>query len=89
MMAERRKRLDARTRSRLARFLRDLPITLDPDTSVQIWTATQRLAGRFRLTVYDAAYLELAHRKNLPLASLDQELHAAGAAIGVKFLGGN
>jgi predicted nucleic acid-binding protein len=87
MMAERRKRLDSTRRQHLARFLRDLPITLDSETSIQVWTATQRLAERFRLTVYDAAYLELAQRRNLPLASLDQELRVASTALGVPLLG--
>jgi predicted nucleic acid-binding protein len=45
------------------------------------------LADRFRLTLYDAAYLELAHRSSLPLASLDEELCAAGRALGVPVLG--
>jgi predicted nucleic acid-binding protein len=64
MMAERRNRVDAERRRRLARFLGDLPITLDTETSVQVWSATQDLAERYRLTVYDAAYLELALREN-------------------------
>lgn len=88
MMAERRKRIDAPTRRRLAEFLRDLPIAPDPDTVGQIWGATQQLAERFRLTVYDAAYLELARRRHLPLATLDAELGRAGAALGVTLLGG-
>ena len=87
LMAERRKRLDAARRQHLAGFLRDLPITLDAETTIQVWTTTQRLAERFRLTIYDAAYLELARRRNLPLASLDQELRAAGTALGVPLLG--
>ena len=87
MVAERRKRLDGVRRAYLARFLRDLPIKLDPETTIQLWTATQRLAERFRLTIYDAAYLELAHRLSLPLATLDQELRTAGTALGVPLLG--
>ncbi len=86
-MAERRKRLDASRRQQLAGFLRDLPIRLDAETTIQVWTTTQGLAERFRLTIYDAAYLELARRRNLPLASLDQELRAAGTALGVPLLG--
>ena len=42
----------------------------------------------FRLTMYDAAYLELAQRRTLPLATLDEELCAAAAALGVRVLGG-
>ena len=49
--------------------------------------ADEELALRFKLTVYDAAYLELAQRRRLPLASLDQELRAAAMAAGVGVLG--
>jgi predicted nucleic acid-binding protein len=45
------------------------------------------LADRFRLTLYDAAYLELAQRRKLPLATLDQELRAAAQAVGTKIFG--
>jgi predicted nucleic acid-binding protein len=87
MTAERRHRIDAPRRRRLADFLHDLPIMLDTETTMRVWNTTQRLAERFRLTVYDAVYLELAQRRHLPLATLDQELRKAGAAIGVTLLG--
>ena len=87
LMAERRQRLDAARRRRMVGFLHDLPVTLDPETASQVWTATAHLADRFRLTIYDAAYLELAQRRSLSLASLDQELIGAGATLGVKILG--
>jgi predicted nucleic acid-binding protein len=45
------------------------------------------LARRHRLTVYDAAYLELALRENVPLATLDAPLAAAARAEGVPLLG--
>jgi predicted nucleic acid-binding protein len=47
------------------------------------------LADRFRLTVYDAAYLELAQRRSLALATLDDELGMAAAALGLCLLGKN
>lgn len=87
MMAERRGRLDTARRRGLADFLRDLPITLDVETTSQVWDTTQRLAERFRLTLYDAVYLELAQRRRLPLATLDQDLRRAGAAVGMTLLG--
>jgi len=87
LMAERRRWLDAPRRRGLAAFLRDLPIMLDAETASQTWDEPQRLAERFRLTIYDAAYLELAQRQRLPLASLATELRQAGAALGVKLLG--
>jgi len=46
-----------------------------------------RLAERFALSAYDAAYLELAQRHRLPLASLDQDLRAAAGALGLDVLG--
>jgi predicted nucleic acid-binding protein len=64
-----------------------LDIATDPHTDAYGWTTTLQLADRFRLTLYDAAYLELAHRRSLPLASLDEELRAAGRALGVPLLG--
>lgn len=87
VMAERRRRIDAGRRRRLADFLRDLPIALDPDTTIHVWATTQGLAERFRLTVYDAIYLEMAQRRHLPLASLDKALRNAAAAVGVPVLG--
>ena len=45
------------------------------------------MADRFRLSLYDAAYLELAQRRMLPLATLDHELRAAARAVGTKTLG--
>lgn len=83
IMAERRKRVDVAQRQRLTGLLRDLPIVLDDETAAQAWSATVQLAERHRLTVYDAAYLELAQRRGLPLASLDNELRAAAAVAGV------
>ena len=53
----------------------------------QAWTATLQLAERWRLTLYDAAYLELAQRLGLPLATLDQALRAAAGALGLTVLG--
>lgn len=86
-MAERRRRIDSTRRRGLIEFLGDLPVTIDPETVNQVWTVTSQLAAKHRLTVYDAAYLELAQRLGLPLATLDQELRAAADAIGVPLLG--
>lgn len=85
--AERRGRLDGATRAGLAAFLRALPIRLDRDTAEQAWGETARVAERFGLTLYDAAYLELAQRRRLPLASLDRSLQRAAGLAGVEVLG--
>ncbi len=86
-MAVRRKRITADFRDASLADLALLNIGIDPDTDSFAWSASLRLAERFSLTLYDAAYLELAQRLSLPLASLDQELRAAGSALGVALLG--
>ena len=45
------------------------------------------LARRHSLTFYDAAYLELAKREGLPLATLDRDLEKAAIAEGVALFG--
>jgi predicted nucleic acid-binding protein len=86
-MAVRRKRVDAAFRDATLADLRALMIAIDPETDNQAWAKTLRLADRYRLTLYDAAYLELAQRLALPLATLDQELRAAGEALRIELLG--
>ncbi len=87
LVAERRRRLNAATRAALTAFLRELPIMLELDTAERAWGEAAQLAERFRLSVYDATYLELALRRRLPLASLDQGLGEAAGAMGVDVLG--
>ena len=87
LSAERRRRVSPAQRATLAAFLRELPIMLDGRTAEQVWEQTMQLALRHKLTVYDATYLELAQRRRLPLASLDQDLRAAATAVGVEVLG--
>jgi predicted nucleic acid-binding protein len=67
--------------------LRLLPIQIDPDTDHQAWGATARLAEKHRLTLYDSAYLELALRRGLPLATLDRQLRVAASDEQVQLLG--
>lgn len=86
-MAERRGRLETARRHQLAGFLQELPITIDYESASQAWTDTATLAERCKLTLYDAAYLELAQRLGLPLATLDRDLRSAATAVGVKLLG--
>lgn len=81
--AVRRKRIDAAFRDAALTDLQALPIDLDPETDSQAWRTTLHLADRHQLTLYDAAYLELAQRMELPLASLDQAMCAAAVALGV------
>ena len=65
-----------------------LPIRIDGETDQQAWGSTLRLSERHRLTLYVAAYLELALRRGLPLASLDAELCFAAQDGNVMVVGG-
>ena len=49
-----------------------LPISIDAETDAYVLTTIISIADRHRLTVYDAAYLELAARRGLALATLDK-----------------
>jgi predicted nucleic acid-binding protein len=86
LMGVRRGRIDAAFRASALADLSMLDIAVDAETDAQAWTATSSLAERFRLTLYDACYLELAQRRALPLASLDNELRAAAQALQVPLL---
>ena len=50
-------------------------------------TAILTFARQHRLTVYDASYLELAQREAIPLATLDNHLRKAAAALGIALIG--
>ncbi len=66
-------------------FMNDLaalPITVDDESHRRIYPDAHRLATAHRLTTHDAAYLELALRRRVPLATLDAELIAAAKAAG-------
>lgn len=86
-MSARRGRHDAAFADATLSDLDLLPIRIDPETDVHAWGATRRLAQRHGLTVYDAAYLELAQRRALPLATLDIDLRRAAEAEKVPLLG--
>ena len=86
-VAVRRGRIDVAYRDASLHDLRSLVIAIDPGTNRQAWSATLRLCDRFGLTPYDAAYLELALRRQLPLATLDRELVRAAQAESVPLVG--
>jgi predicted nucleic acid-binding protein len=85
--AVRRKRIDSAYRDASLADLQSLVIAIDPATNRQAWSATLRLCDRFGLTPYDAAYLELAQRRHLPLATLDTALVHAAHAENVPLVG--
>lgn len=78
-MSVRKARIHAAFRNSTLADLDLLPISIDAETDRQAWGPTLRLAERHHLSMYDAAYMELAKRRGLPLATLDKELRAAAA----------
>ena len=81
---ERRGRIDPSGSAAFLADLEKLPIDFDRQSEGQCLLA---LARAHRLTVYDAAYLELALRLEAPLATLDKRLAAAAGAEGVALVG--
>ncbi len=71
-IAVRRGRIDADFRNAALADLSLLDIQVDPETDSQSWGPVLELADCFRLTLYDAAYVEIANRRKPPLATLDE-----------------
>lgn len=86
LVALRRKRIKAGQPALFWDELACWPIEMDsPLNAVQAKTVLA-LAEKNGLTVYDAAYLELAHRRQLPLGTLDTDLRKAAQVEGVALL---
>ena len=84
--AERRKRITEAEVSQRLELLAALPILTDTETQRRAWGPTLALARQHELTAYDAAYLELAVRFGLTLASKDQKLLEAARASGMTII---
>lgn len=85
VMAYRRKRITSEQLSGFVIRLKTLPIDAGPQTPVDV-LGLPAIAQARGLTTYDAAYLELAMRLELPLATADRALRAAAEASGVSVL---
>ena len=81
--AERRGRIGRAELDHRLELLAALPISIDDETHLHAWTNTLALSRTRRLTAYDAAYLELAMRRGLELATLDIDLAKAARRMGV------
>jgi len=87
--AERRGRMNLAAQAAFLERLRRLPIAVEHRPAR--WLAQQilPLARTYKLSAYDAAYLELAIREGLPLATLDEDLRQAACAAGVALVDGS
>src|SRR5262249_30304978 len=79
--AQRLKRIEGWYRDACLPDLASLPIAPDLATFDAAFGETLRLAARFSIPVYAAAYLEVSQRRALPLAALDHSLREAGGAL--------
>lgn len=86
-VAVRRGRCTSPYADRSLERLRRLPIVVDSETDIQAWTGTRQLALANNLTLYDAAYLELALRLHCTLATRDSALSIAASRLGVAVIG--
>lgn len=77
LVAQRRKRITDADRRETISDLMSIALAVDGRTVEMAWSDASVLAVRHQLTCYDAAYLELALRAGLPLATLDDELFRA------------
>ena len=88
LLAERRRTITAEERMIALDELANLPITTDNETALRASRETAEVAARHKLTMYDAAYLELSLRRGLPLSTFDAALRRAAGAAGVALVGG-
>lgn len=64
-------------------IIRELPVVIDHEAATVAFTQLVDLASEHDLTIYDAAYIELAQRRQLPLASNDAQMKQAAIRSGV------
>ena len=83
LVAERRRRITRADASRFLGLLEELPIVVAEPEGVSGIAVVLTLARGLGLSAYDAAYLHLARRERMPLASRDRALRAAARSAGV------
>jgi predicted nucleic acid-binding protein len=81
--AERRHLVTQRELERYFGWLRNYWIRIDDETNALAWSDTHEIARKYRVTNFDAAYLELALRLKLPLATTDAALSRSALSAGV------
>jgi len=83
VVAERRKRITTEQREAFLKNLAGLEVEIQPLTTDQIFHQGIELATTHGLSVYDATYLEITLRQQLPIATQDDELIRAAKEVGV------
>lgn len=86
LAAERRKQLTEAQSRRFIEMVRELPIVVDEGGAQRGMNEILALARERGLSAYDAAYLEVAMREGLPIATLDRELAKTAKRSGIAIL---
>lgn len=86
-LAQRRRRIAQPAIEDFFELAKRSPIETDTDSAERAFTHLLPLARQHGLTIYDAAYLDLALRRGIPLATLDDDLRRAAADAGIRLLG--
>jgi len=84
--ATRKGRISEEKARKFLNSIAGLPIGIESPTRAQVLDTVYELTTKYRLTAYDAAYLELAIRQNLPIATFDQALASAARTAGVRLI---
>lgn len=84
--AERRRRITEQACAAFVDILKALPIETDFDAPARALGPVRGLARARNLTPYDAAYLDLAMRRLLPLATRDRDLQRVALSAGIALL---
>ena len=83
IVLRRRRKLSADEARTAIEVIRELPIAIDHEAAAVAFTRLVDLASKHELTVYDATYIELATRRQLPLASNDARMKQTAIRLGV------
>jgi predicted nucleic acid-binding protein len=86
LVGERRRRTTSEERVRFIDRIKLLDVDVDGPDPNRMFDVILPLARAHGLTIYDTLYLELAERRGLPLASLDDELNAAARRVGIELV---
>ena len=86
VMAERRKRITEAQGRRFTDLLKSLPIQIADYSGFDLWDGAVGVAREYNLTVYDGAYLDLAMREGVSIATQDKAVIAAAKKCGVVVL---
>ncbi len=87
LVAERKKRISKADSGHFIALLSQLPIEVGPAESDRIFHDTLSMARQYRLSSYDASYLDIAIRKGTPIATLNKAIIRAAKDLKVQIIG--